>query len=155
MRDDTKEMQEPICQVMSPAQFNRAVTPISPVQTCPNSFKAQLHSISLPCDDCLSVLSDPEEDSRPFTPSCLDLPTKYVVTFLSPISSPSKIPSNPASPDETPASPLRSSHNPSNVISDAAPSSETGLQFSFSLPKTDQSKITKEVPPNGSLLSDV
>ena len=31
MRDDTKEKDEHIYTVMSPAQFNQAVTPISPV----------------------------------------------------------------------------------------------------------------------------
>ena len=117
--------------------------------------EAQLHSIFPPCDDCLSVLSDPEEDFRPFTFSRLDLPNNSVVTFLSPISSPSKIPSNPASPDETPASPLRSTHNPTNVISDAASSSSIGLQFSISLPKTDQSKTAAKLPPFHSLLSDI
>ena len=58
-------------------------------------FKAALHSIFRTCDDCLPVLSDPEEDFQPVTPSDLDLPTNAVVTFLSPISSPSKKPSDP------------------------------------------------------------
>ena len=50
-------------------------------------------SISQPCDDCLSVLSDPEEDFqpfKPFTPCGLVLTTNPVLTFFSPISSPPK-----------------------------------------------------------------
>ena len=31
MRDDTKKKEEPIYPVMNPAEFNQAVTPISPV----------------------------------------------------------------------------------------------------------------------------
>ena len=88
-------------------------------------------------------------------PSSFDLPTKSVVTFLSLFSSPSKIPSNPASPDETPATPLRSTNNPTKVISKPASSPSTGLQFPISLPKTDQSKTTDELPPFSSLLPDV
>ena len=38
MRDDTKKEDEHIYPVMSPAQFNQAVTPISPVYICFNSF---------------------------------------------------------------------------------------------------------------------
>ena len=108
-----------------------------------------------PCDDCFSVLSEPEEDFRPLTPSGSDLPINSVVIFLSPISSPSKLPSNPASPDETPASPLRSTNNPTNVIPTPASSPSTGLQFPISIPESDQSKITEALPPFGSLLSDV
>ena len=37
-----------------------------------------------PCDDCLSVHSDSEEDFQPLTPSGLDIPTNPVFTFLSP-----------------------------------------------------------------------
>ena len=59
-------------------------------------FQAASHSIFPPCDDCLSLFSDPEEDFQPLTPSGLDLPSNSVVTFSCPISSPSKIPSNPA-----------------------------------------------------------
>ena len=44
IRDDTKKEEEHIYPVMSPAQFNQAVTPISPVYICPNSF---LGSITL------------------------------------------------------------------------------------------------------------
>ena len=107
-----------------------------------------------PCDDCLSVLSDPEDDFEPPTPSGLDLPTTSVVTFLSLISSPSKIPSNPASHDKTPASPLQFTKNPTTTVPDVASSSSTGLHFSILLPKTDQSKITEKLPPFQSLLSD-
>ena len=87
-------------------------------------------------------------------PSGLDLPTTSVVTFLSPISPPAKIPSNPASPDETPASPLQPTNNPTTIVPDVASSSSTGLLFSISLPKTDQSKNTEKLPPFHSLLSN-
>ena len=85
----------------------------------------------------------------------MDCPTNSVVTFLSLISSPSKIPSNPESPDETPASPLQTTNNPTTTVPDVASSSSTGLQLSISLPKTDQSKTTEKLPPFHSLLSDV
>ena len=113
-----------------------------------------MHSIPT-CDDCLSELSDPEEDFQPLTPPGLDLPTNSVVTFLSPISSPSKIPSNPASPDGTPTSPLPSIDNLANIIPEAASSPSAGLHFSFSLPEDDQFKTTEELPLFSSLLSDV
>ena len=108
-----------------------------------------------PCDDCLSVLSDPEENFQPPAPSGLDRSTNSVFTFLSPISSPSNIPSNPASPDETPASPLQTTNNPTTTVPDVASSSSTRLQFSISLPKHDQSKTTEKLPPFHSLLCDV
>ena len=85
----------------------------------------------------------------------MDRPTTPVVTFLSPITSPSKLPSNTASPDETPASPLQTTNNPTTTAPDVASPSSTGLQFSISLPKTDQSKTTEKLPPFHSLLSDV
>ena len=68
------------------------------------------------------------------------------------------MPFNQASPDETPASPLRSTNNPINVNPDAAFSPSTGLLFPISLPENDQSKTTEELPPFPpftSLLSDV
>ena len=85
----------------------------------------------------------------------MDLPTTSVVTFLSPISPPAKIPSNPASPDETPASPLQITNNPTTTVREVAPSSSTELQFSISLPRTDQSKTTEKLPRFHWLLSDV
>ena len=84
----------------------------------------------------------------------MDLSTTSVVTFLSPISSPSNIPSNPASPDKTPASPLQTTNNPTTTVPDVASPSSTELQFSISLPKTDQSENTEKLPPFHSLLSD-
>ena len=114
-----------------------------------------MHSVFPPSDDCLSVLSDPDEDSQPLTPPGLDLPITSVVTFLSPISPPAKIPSNPASHDETPASPLQPTNNPTPTVSDVASSSSTGLQFSISLPKPGQPKTPEKLPPFHSLLSDV
>ena len=118
--------------------------------------EAQLHSVFPSCDDCLSVLSDPEEDFRPPTPSGLDCPTNSVVTFLSPISSPSKIPSNPALPDETPASHLQTTNSSTTTVPEVTSSPSTGLQFSISLlPKTDRPKTTEKLPPFHSLLSDV
>ena len=44
--------------------------------------QAALQSTFPLCDECLSVLSDPEKDFQPFTSSSLDLPTNPVVTFL-------------------------------------------------------------------------
>ena len=85
----------------------------------------------------------------------MDLPTNSVVTFLSPISSPPKKPSNPASPDETPASFLQTTNNRTTTVPDAALSPSAGLQFQIPLPETDQSKTTEELPPFSSLLSDV
>ena len=108
-----------------------------------------------PCDDCLLVLSDPEEDFRHLTPSGLDLPTNSVVNFLFPISSPSKKPSNPASPNETPALPLPLTSQPPTINPDVAPSASIGSQFSISSPKASQSENTQEIPPFNSFLSDV
>ena len=83
------------------------------------------------------------------------LPTNSVVTFLPPISSPSKTPSNPASPDKTPASPFPSTNNTTNTNPDVPSSPSTGLQFSISLPENNQSKATEELPPFSSFLSNV
>ena len=66
-----------------------------------------------------------------------------------------QIPSNPASPDETPASPLQTTNNSKTTVPEVTSSSSTGLQFSISLPKTDQPKTTEKLPPFHSLLSDV
>ena len=85
----------------------------------------------------------------------MDLPTTSVVTFLSPISPPAKIPSNPASPDETPASPLQPTNNPTTTVSDVASPHSTGLQFSISLRENNQPKLTDGLPPFSSFLSDV
>ena len=101
------------------------------------------------------VLSDPEEDFQPLTTSGFEFPTTFVVTFLSPICSPSKIPSNPASPDETPISLSQPTNIPTTVLSDAASSPSTGLQFSISLPGNDQSKPADEFPSFSSFFSDV
>ena len=101
--------------------------------------EAQLHSIFPPCDDCVSVLFDQEEDFRPLTPSGLDLPTNSVVSFLSPIPSPPKIPSNPASPDEPPALNLLPTSQPPTINPDVAPSTSIGSQFSISSPEASQS----------------
>ena len=85
----------------------------------------------------------------------MDLPTNLVVTFLSPISPPSKLPSNPASPDETPTSPLQSTSNPTTREPDLTSSLSTGLQFSNFLLENDQSENTQELPPFNFFLSDV
>ena len=79
----------------------------------------------------------------------------YYCRHLSPISSPSKIPSNPALPDEKPTSPLKPTNNPTTTLPDVNSSLLTGLQFSISLPENDQSENTQELPPFNSLLSDV
>ena len=107
------------------------------------------------CDNCPSVHSDPEENFQPFTPSGLDIPTNPVVTFLSPVSSLSKIPSNPASPDDTPASSVQPTSNSTTTIPDGALSLSTGLQFSISFPEDDHPVTTQELPSLNSLLSDV
>ena len=88
-------------------------------------------------------------------PSGLDLPTNSVVTFLSPISPSSKIPSNPASPDEPPSLTLLSTSQPPTIHTDVAPSASTGSQFSISSPEASQSENTQELPPFSSFLSDV
>ena len=117
--------------------------------------EAQLHSIFPPCDDCLSVISDPKEDFRPLTFSGVSLPTKSVVTFLSSISPPSKIPSNPASPDELPSLTLLSTSQPPTINPDVAPSASTGSHISISSPEASQSEKTQELLPFSSFLSDV
>ena len=99
--------------------------------------------------------SDPDRDFQPFMPSGLDFSNNLVVTFLSPISSPSKIPFNSASLDETPTSPLKSTNNLTAILPSATPPLSTGLQLSVPLPENDQSKTTEELPPFISLLSDV
>ena len=77
-------------------------------------------------------------------------------SLSSPLSRPrAKIPSNPESPDETPASPLQTAHNSTTTAPDVTSCSSTGLQFSVSLPKIDQSKTTEKLPPFHSFLSDV
>ena len=116
---------------------------------------AQLQSIFPPCDECLSVISDPEEDFRPLTPSGLELPTNSVVTFLSPISPPSKTPSNPALPDEPPSLTLLQTSQPPTISPDVAISTSIGSQFSISSPETSQSENPQELPPFSSFLSDV
>ena len=152
MRNDTKKKEEHIYPVMSPAQINQAVTPISPI--CPNSFLGPITLTLSPCDDCLSVICEPEKDFRPLTHPGLDLPTKSAVTFLSPISTPSKIPSNPASPGEPPSLTLLSTSQPPTINLDVAPSTLIGSQFPISSLEVTQSKDFQELPFN-SLLCDV
>ena len=98
-----------------------------------------------------------KKTSNPLRLPALDLGTNPVVTVLSPISSPLKVHSNPASPGETPASQLQSTNNPTNTIPHCsiAPSVSTGLQYSIAIPENDQSEKTQELPPFNSLLSDV
>ena len=84
----------------------------------------------------------------------MELPTNSVVTFLSPISSPSKIPSNPASPDEPPSLSLLQTSQPPTINPDAAPSTSTGSQFSLSSPDASQSENTQALPSFSSFLSD-
>ena len=94
------------------------------------------------------------EDFRLFIPSGLDLLTNLIVTFLSPIYSPTKIPSNSASL-ETAASLLQSTGKPTTITPDTTPSLSTVLQFAFSLLENDQSETTEELPAFSSLLYDV
>ena len=117
--------------------------------------EAQLHSIFPPCDDCLSVISDPEDDFRPITPSGLDLLTSSDVTFLSPIAPCSQIPSNPASPDEPPSLTLLTTSQPPTINTDVAPSILPGPQLPISSPEVNQSEDTSELPAFSSFLSDV
>ena len=105
--------------------------------------QVQLHSIFPPCDDFLSVLTDPEEDFRPLTPSGLDLPTNSVVTFLSHNPSPPKILSNPTSSDEPPALSSPTIRQPPNMTPDVAPSASVGPKFSpSSLKQVSLKKLT-------------
>ena len=148
--------EEHLYPVMSPAQFNQAVIPLSPVYIFfLILFQAALHSTFPPGDNCLSVHSGAEEEIQFFTPSSSDFPFNPVVTFISPISSPPKTPFNPASPEKTPASPLQSTCNPTTTIPGAPPPLSTGLQFPTSLPENDQFKSTDELLPFSSLPSDV
>ena len=117
--------------------------------------EAQLHSIFPPCDDCLSVISDPEDDFRPITPSGLDLLTSSDVTFLSLIVPCSQIPSNPASPDEPPSLTLLTTSQPPTINTDVAPSILIGSQLPISSPAVNQSEDTSELPAFSSFLSDV
>ena len=153
MMDDIKKKDEYFYLVMSPAQFNQAVTPISPVLICFNSFLGRF-KLNLSSLWRLS-LSFPTQTKISNPSRFLVWTSPLTLSSLLSISPPSKIPSNPASPDETSASPLLSTSNPTNVIPDAASSTSTGLQFSISLPKTDQSKTTDKLPPFHSLLPDV
>ena len=141
---------------MSRPLFNQAVTPISQFKFVPFLFLGcTIFNFCSLGRDCLSVLSHPEEDFQPFTLSSLDLPTNSIVTFFSPISSLSKIPSKPAALDETPASTLPSTSHPPTIIPDVARYASTGLQSSISLPGTNQSEHTQELRLFSSLLSDV
>ena len=117
--------------------------------------EAQLHSIFPPCNDCLSVISDTEDDFRPLTPSDLELPTNSGVTFSSPISSRSQIPSNPASPDEPPSLTLLSTSQPPTINTDVAPSILIGSQLPKSPPEYSRSEDTSELPPFSFFFSDV
>ena len=85
----------------------------------------------------------------------MDLPTDSVVTFLSPIRSPPKILSNPASPDEPPALSLPSTSQPPTINPDIAPSASVGPKFPPSSLEASQSENTHELPPFNSFLSDV
>ena len=114
-----------------------------------------MHSILPPCDDCLSVISDPEDDFRPITPSGLDLLTSSDATFLSPIAPCSQIPSNPASPDEPPSLTLLTTTQPPTINTDVAPSILIGSQLPTSSPEVNQPEDTSELPAFSSFLSDV
>ena len=85
----------------------------------------------------------------------MELPTNSGVTFLSPISSPLRIPSNPASPDEPLSLTLLQTSQPPIIHQGVAPSTSTGSQFSISSPDASQSESTQELPPFSSFLSDV
>ena len=85
----------------------------------------------------------------------MELPTNFVITFLSPISSPPNLPSNPASPDEPPALSLLPTSQPPTVDPDVAPSTSIGSHFSISAPEASQSENTQELPPFSSPLSDI
>ena len=92
--------------------------------------------------------------SEPLTPSGLELPTNSGVTFLSPISSPSKIPFNQASPDEPPSLFSLQTTQPPTIHPDVAPPASTGSQFSISSPEASQCESTQELSPFNSFLSD-
>ena len=82
----------------------------------------------------------------------MELPITSDITFLSP---PSKIPSNPASPDEPPSLTLLQTSQPLLINPNVAPSTSTGSHFSISSPEASQSETTQELPPFSSFLSDV
>ena len=92
---------------------------------------------------------------QPFAPFGLDIPTNPVVIFLSRISSPSRLPSNPASPHHPPSSTFQPTNNSRTTIPDVAPFLSIGLKFSICLPEDDHPLTTKKRPPFHSLLSDV
>ena len=131
---------------MSPAQVNQAVTPISPVYICPNFFKPNY-------SQSFRLVTIVFPSSRTLYTKGSDLPTNSGVTFLSPISSPSKIPSNPASLDEPPSLTLLSNSQPPTIHPEVAPSASTGSQFSISLLEANQPEITQEFPPFSSFLT--
>ena len=68
---------------------------------------------------------------------------------------PSKIPSNPASPDELPSLTLLSTSQPPTIHPYVAPFASTGSQFFISSPEANQPENTQELPPFSSFLSDV
>ena len=84
----------------------------------------------------------------------MDLPTNSDITFLSPISPPSKTPSNPASLDEPPSLTLLSTSQPPTINPDVTPPTLIGSQFPISS-EVSQSEDTQELPPFSSFLSDV
>ena len=85
----------------------------------------------------------------------MEPPTHSVVTFLSPISPPSKKPSNPASLEEPPSLNLLQTSQPPTINPDVAPFTSTGSQFSISSPEANQTENTQELPPISSFLTDV
>ena len=155
MRNDTTKKEENVYPFMSPAQFNQAVTSLFPVSICLNFFRPNYTQPYL----VVTIVFHSSLTQKKFSDS-LRLRiwtslTNSLVTFPSLISSLSKIPSNPVSLDETLASPLRSTNNPTNVIQNPVSSPSTGLQFSISIPEDDQSEITEALAPFGLLLFDV
>ena len=137
---------------MSLAQFNKAVTPISPVSICHNFFRPNYTQSFLLVTIVFQSSPIQKKISDPLTPSGLDLPTNSVVTFLSPISPP-EIPSNPVSPDEPPALSLLPANQPPTINPDVAPSTSVGSQFSISSPEASQTENPQELPLFSSFLS--
>ena len=85
----------------------------------------------------------------------MDIPTNSGITFLSPISPRSQIPSNPASPDEPPSLTLLSTSQPPTINPDVASCTSIGLQPPISSPEVSQPEDTQELLPFSSFLSDV
>ena len=146
---------EQFCSVFSPAQFNSAVIPISLVSFCSISFSRPQYTQSVLPVAIVSQFSPILRIISNILRLVAGISQKSCRHFPSPISALAKIPSNPAFPDETPASPLQSTSNPTTLIPDVAPSLTNGLQLATSLLENNHPVTAQELPPFNSILIDV